>query len=226
MTPPQRMSAEAFDLLADLERNNRRDWFEARREEFASIVVDPFVGVLEDASCGLTDGAWPVSGGRRTVFRQLRDQRYAKAEPYATAVRALLTTSGTKPTREACVHVEVSASGGFVGAGLHRPTAASFAPVRRRMLDEPDRWRDVVEHLHAAEQKLVDDRLVRMPRGFEADADHDLADAVRLRSLEVMRRLTPDDWLDGTVVSVIVDVVRASMPLLRFVNEVDRTTAE
>ncbi|MEM9747736.1 MAG: DUF2461 domain-containing protein [Actinomycetota bacterium] len=226
MTPPRRMSAAAFDLLADLERNNRRDWFEARREEFAAIVVDPFVEVLEAASRELTEGVWPVSGGRRTVFRQLRDQRYAKAEPYATAVRALLTTTGTKPTHEACVHVEVSAAGGFVGAGLHRPSAASFAPVRRRILDEPDRWRDVVDRLHAAGQDLVDDRLVRMPRGFEADAGHEVADAVRLRSLEVMRRLTGDDWLDGSVVPMIVDVVRASMPLLRFVNEVDRSTTE
>ncbi|MEO1060471.1 MAG: TIGR02453 family protein [Actinomycetota bacterium] len=213
------ISPAGFEFLAQLEEHNERSWFEPRRDEFRRLLVDPLVDVLEAASQQLGEGPWPVSGGRRTIFRQLRDQRYAKAEPYATAVRALLTSTGSKPAREGCVHVEVAAGGGFVGVGFHRPPAAMLAPIRRRLLDEPDRWRAIVDGLRAAGLELADDRLVRMPRGFEPWVGHELAPDLRLRSIELSRRLDRGDWVECRVIGVIVDTVRASMPLLRFGNE-------
>ncbi|MEL6893144.1 MAG: DUF2461 family protein, partial [Actinomycetota bacterium] len=146
MSDPQpAVTSAAFGFLADLGANNDRGWFEPRAEEFRRLLVEPLADVLATASAQLATGPWPVSGGARTIFRQLRDQRYARAEPYSTAVRALLTRTGTTPTREGCVHVEINGDGGFVGVGFHRPPAAMLAPIRRRILDEPDRWTEAVD---------------------------------------------------------------------------------
>lgn len=214
-----RFEAAAFDFLDGLAASNERAWFEPRRDEFRTLLVDPLAAVLDAASERLADGPWPVAGGRRTIFRQLRDQRYAKAEPYATAVRALLTSTGTKPAREGCVHVEINADGGFVGVGFHRPPAAMLAPIRERMLAEPATWTAIVDDLHAAGLELTDDRLVRMPRGFELHGDDPLAADLRLRSLEYAVQLTRVEWTSGEVVTRIVDAVRPGMPLLRFGND-------
>jgi uncharacterized protein (TIGR02453 family) len=210
---------ESFRFLRELEHNNRRDWFEPRRAEFDALLVIPLAAVVVAASAELRTGPWPMSGSRATVFRQLRDQRYAKAQPYATAVRALLTSTGTKPAREGCVHVEVSSHGGFVGAGFHRPPSSIITPIRQRMAVEPDRWRNAVHALEVTGRALGDDRLVRMPRGFEALALHDLAADLRLRSIETSEQITVDDWLSGRAVERIVALVTAAMPILRFGND-------
>ncbi len=214
-----RIGPEGFEFLRALAADNSRAWFEPRAGEFRRVLIEPFGAALVTASTRLARGPWPLSGGPATVFRQLRDQRYAKAVPYATSVRGLLTSTGTKPAREGCVHVEVAPDGGFVGVGFHRPPAAMLAPIRQRMLDEPRAWRSIVDELAAAGHELTDDRLTRMPRGFESHADHSMAVDVRLRSLEFAVPLSPDDWESGRAIDLIVDVASAGMPLLRFGND-------
>ncbi|MEM9608650.1 MAG: DUF2461 domain-containing protein [Actinomycetota bacterium] len=213
------ISPAGFVFLQELAANNTRAWFDPRRTEFERLLVDPLVAILDAASARLTDGPWPVSGGRRTIFRQLRDQRWAKEVPYATSVRALLTSTGTKPAREGCVHVEIAPDGGFVGVGFHRPPATMLAPIRQRMVDEPERWRAIVDALDRSELDLADDRLERMPRGFTGLSEHALADDLRRRSLTVSVPLGIDTWTSDAALDVIVDTVTAGMPLLRFGND-------
>ena len=130
-----------------------------------------------------------------------------------------MTSTGTKPAREGCVHVEIAPEGGFVGVGFHRPPAAMLAPIRRAMLDDPTGGRTIVDDLGEAGLPLADDRLRRMPVGFTNRSGHVLEPDLRLRSLEVSRPLPSDVWCEGAAVDAIVEVVRAGMPLLRFGNE-------
>ncbi|MEM9515994.1 MAG: TIGR02453 family protein [Actinomycetota bacterium] len=213
-----RLNPLAFEFLVELEANNTREWFTPRADEFSSLLVDPLADTLRAASEQLSLGPWPVAGDRSTIFRQLRDQRYAKAVPYATSVRALLTSSGTKPTREGCVHVEINSAGGFVGVGFHRPPAAFMAPIREHIADSFDEWSAIRNALRHAGHELTDDRLTRMPRGFERLADHPAAADVRLRSIEYAVALSPEDWTNGRAVAAIVAAVRPGMALLRFGN--------
>ncbi|MEM8620720.1 MAG: TIGR02453 family protein [Actinomycetota bacterium] len=231
-TPGRRsLDPRAFDFLVDLGANNTRAWFAARADEFASLLVDPFADILADASAQLSAGPWPLAGNRSTIFRQLRDQRYAKAVPYATSVRALMTSSGTKPTREGCVHVEINADGGFVGVGFHRPPATFLAPIRQRMVDSPEAWSAIHRTLGADGHPLADDRLTRMPRGFERWRDDPVGADLRLRSIEYTVELDRNAWTSGRAADAIAMAVRPGMALLRFGNEAagithprDRTT--
>lgn len=208
----------AFRLLLDLEANNNHEWFRAHKVQFDTLVVEPFIGVLEEASRQLAATKWPVSGGRATLFRQLRDQRFAKDTPYATSIRALMTASGNKPTSEGCVHVELSAGGGFVGVGFHRPSASLLEPIRRGMLRNPAAWRAALEPVSSAGLALTDDRVQRMPKGFTDAADHPLADDIRLRSIEYVVPMSRSDWTDGSAASCIASAVRPGLALLRFGN--------
>lgn len=217
-SPGPRLSLDAFDLLGELRRNNTREWFRTNRPAFDEHLTQPFVEILEHVSSVLSGTAWPVKGGRATLFRQLRDQRYAKAQPYATSVRGLLTSSGRKPVAEGCVHVEVAADGGFVGVGFHRPPADVLRPIRQRMLDEPAQWRRVVQTVEDAGLRLAEDRLVRMPRGFAPVAEHEMAADLRLRSLEYVVPMAVSDWTAGDVVATITAAVRPGLELLRFGN--------
>lgn len=133
-------------------------------------------------------------------------------------MQGLLTSTGTTPTSEGCVHVELATGGGFVGVGFHRPSRAVLDPIRRRMLAESDRWVTIRETLAARRRSLSTDRLVRMPSGFGDHGDHPLADDLRLRSLTFVEPLSCADWTTGAVVDRIVAAALDGGPMLRFGN--------
>lgn len=208
----------ALALLSDLAEHNDRAWFAAHAEDHRRLLVEPFAAVLAAASERLADADWPVRGGRSTMARPMRDQRYARDAPYRTCVRGLLTRTGATPTVEGCVHVELTPRGGFVGVGFHRPPRPILDPIRQRVLAEPDRWCRIRDDLAACGRELSDDRLARMPSGFTEHGHHPLAADLRLRSITVVEVLTVEDWTSGSVVDRIVSAASDGGAMLRFGN--------
>ena len=211
-------SGDAFTLLDELSAHNDREWFTRHAAAYRRLLLEPFARLLAAASASLTSTAWPVAGGRRTMARPLRDQRYARDAPYRTCVRGLLTSTGRTPTREGCVHVELSSGGGFVGVGFHRPPRDVIDPVRRRMLTSPDAWDEVRRGLAASGRELPGDRLRRLPSGFAAYASHRHADDLRLRSIVFVDTLDVQTWISGSALHRIVAAATDGAELLRFGN--------
>lgn len=63
---------------------------------------------------------------------------------------------------------------------------------------------------------MTDERLKRMPRGFEDHASSDLAHDLRLKNLVVRSDLSIPAWLDGSIAGRVAAVALACMPLLAF----------
>ena len=55
-----------------------------------------------------------------------------------------------------------------------------------------------------------------MPRGYTQHADHELADALRLKRYVVSTPQPKEVWLNGDIVEHIVAMAEAIAPLLRF----------
>ena len=73
----------AFALLADLEANNNKAWFDANRVRVRDEVQVPFAAVLEAVTAALDDAPLPLIGGPHTMFRMHRDVRFsADKRPY------------------------------------------------------------------------------------------------------------------------------------------------
>jgi uncharacterized protein (TIGR02453 family) len=214
-----RFTDETFRLLAELEANNHPAWFTEHADALRRHAFDPFERMLVDVTTQLVDSEWPLRGGRRTMSRPLRDQRYARDRPYRTSVVGLLTRTGTRPTKEGCVHVELDRDGGFVGLGFHRSPRAVLDPIRRRIVAEPDAWSDLCGGLAARGRSFTDDRSTRMPVGFAAFAGHQHAADLRLRSIELVERFAVRQWTSGEAVGRVVALARDAAPLLRFGNE-------
>ena len=215
------LTSRAFALLTELEANNERDWYAARKDEFRAELLEPFERLLEAVTTKLARTALPLVGSKKTMYRMHRDVRFsANKLPYKLHVSGLLTADGTKKETDGIVYLHCDATGGFVAAGFYLPETAWLEPVRRRMLEEPKAWTKVLRGLDKAGLELDPEHALKsMPRGFADASEHEHAASLKLKSLIVTRRLTPKDWKDDAVVDATAAMAKDARALIEFARE-------
>jgi uncharacterized protein (DUF2461 family) len=101
--------------------------------------------------------------------------------------------------------------------GFYKRSAAQLLPLRERIVEEPKAWAKVLAALEKGGLALKRDQALKtMPRGFEAYADHEHAEDLKLTSLVVWEPLPKRAWLRGEVVDTVAATATAIGPLLRF----------
>ncbi len=211
-------TTRAFELLAELEANNNRDWFMAHRDAIRGEVQEPFARMLDSITHALASSDVPLQGGAHTMFRMHRDVRFsADKSPYKPSVSGILTPNGSKDEGGGLLYLQMDKDGGFVACGFYRPATASLNRLRDRIVDEPDTFRAVLDELGAASLALSsDDMLKAMPRGYTGEADAWYAEHLKRKSLTVQRAIAKGAWLSGEVVAQAAAIGRACAGLLAF----------
>lgn len=226
---------EAIQFLADLAQNNSREWFQPRKAEYEHLIREPL-----EALCTALDAEFRARGvplladPKRSPFRIYRDVRFSKDKsPYKTAAAASFAWLGDDPgPAEGRSHTEnVHASGGyfhlqpgevFVGGGVWHPDPAWLASFRRRVADDYDELRAIVEvpSFREAFGTVSDDgeSLKRVPPGFPPD--HPAADILRKKNVTFGHRLSDDEVLSPTLPSNLADAFAVATPLMRYLASV------
>ena len=215
-----KLGDRSFRLLADLARNNTKEWYHAHKGDIEGQLLAPFADILEAISVGLAGREIPFHGGRETMFRMNRDIRFsADKSPYKTNVSGLLTTSATKETCEGCVYLQLDAGGGFAAFGRYGLDAKSLGPIRDRIVAEPEQFGAILTQLRRGGFDLFrEDRLKTMPRGYAGQADYAFAEELRLTNLLVRQELPKGVWTSGDVIVRVADAAAACRWLMEFVS--------
>lgn len=213
-------TARSFELLDGLADNNNRDWYDEHRDDFDEYVRDPFATFLEDLTARLANSDIALIGSSATMFRQARDVRFSNDKsPYSESVSGLMTESGDKNEAGRIAYLELDAEGGCIGGGMHRPKAKDLAPVRHRIIGEPDAFQSVLDTLHRADCEFEHgDAVETMPRGFSDHSNHRYADIVRLKQLLAMRPIPKTAWIDDSAVDRAVEAVLALAAFYEFIE--------
>ncbi len=209
---------EGLQFLRDLKRHNDRDWFKPRKQTFEDEILWPLRCLVADFARQATSADLRLTGDpKRSIFRIYRDTRFSKnKQPYKTHVGAVLSRSGQRGDPGALyVHVEPGAS--FIAGGYWRPENDLLRRWRVRMAEQPAAFLETIDALGTAGY-AVDAResLKRMPRGFEAESESDLADWLRAKSLITRRDVSDDELNDPSFTDTVIGTARAMEPLLAF----------
>lgn len=170
-------SREAVSFLADLGRNNRRDWFHAHREEYETLLLEPardFVEAMGD-ELGPEFNADPRVGG--SIMRIARDTRFSRDKrPYKDHLD-LWFWHGDGPSRERPgLWFRLTPNGLVLGAGKHRFERELLARYRDAVVDA-DRGsalRQALTEVKRAGADVGGRHYKRVPAGF--DPEHERAD--------------------------------------------------
>ncbi|GAB5481871.1 MAG: DUF2461 domain-containing protein [Parasphingorhabdus sp.] len=171
---------ELFDFLRELEQNNDREWFKARKKRYEAEVVDPVTDFIVNMapriaaiSPHITVDPRPNGGSR---FRIYRDTRFSKDKsPYKTHVGCQFRHEAGKDAHAPGFYVHLGPGEVFFGGGVWGPKGEALRSIRQRIVDKPARWEEAVEGID-----LRGDQLVRAPKGF--DPDHPLINDLRRKS--------------------------------------------
>jgi uncharacterized protein (TIGR02453 family) len=208
----------AFSFLAGIAANNDRDWFRDHAADYEREVRVPFGALVSDLANELADRGLPLRASpKHGMFRIHRDVRFSHDKrPYKISVGAVSSRDGTRKS-PGVVYVHVQPGNCFLAAGFYNIEPPLVTAFREAIVENAEAWRAVVAELASCGLELSrEHRLVRLPRGYDASIDADLADAIRLKSFTSDRPLPDAAIATPGLVAAVADFAVEVMPLLEF----------
>jgi uncharacterized protein (TIGR02453 family) len=214
-------SQEAVKFLRGLKRNNKREWFEARRGTFESELKNPMLAVVERVTDAMTEFAPAhVRPAQKSVMRIYRDTRFsADKTPYKTHVSAWWTRAGLEKTSGGGYYFHFSPAEVVIAAGIYMPEREQLLAIRIQLLEQHAELRRLLNGKKLRKVMDLDiDRaaLTRPPKGFSAD--HPGIDLIKQQQWGMLARLPAEVALNEGLVNEIVTRFRLAAPIVDFLN--------
>ena len=211
---------EALKFLRGLERNNRREWFQPRKEIFDTKLKTPMMDLVEAINAELPGFAPEhINDPKKAVYRIYRDTRFSQDKtPYKEHIAASFRRRGTVGHSDAGYYLEVSHKEVGIGGGVYMPAPETLLAIRNRIAEGHQEFRRIVG-ARAVRQlfgELQGERLSRVPKGF--CSQHPAADLLRFKQLYLYIELPPDLATTRALYGEIVKRFRAMVPFLGFLT--------
>ena len=220
-TRTPRFSAATLTFLRALKRNNRREWFNAHRDDYESSVRQPLTAIVEQLAIDFRDFAPElVASPKVSMYRIYRDTRFSENKtPYKTHVAAVFPPRGLPKHEGAGVYFHVSPQEVWVGGGMYAPPTPQLQAVREHIAAHVKQLRAIVESPGFRKRvgTLDGERLQRVPRGFRRD--HEAAEYLKFRQFIAGCTFPAAFATSPRFYSTLLTVFREVLPLTRFLNK-------
>jgi uncharacterized protein (TIGR02453 family) len=207
-------------FLRSLRRNNRREWFEAHKQEFERELKQPMLALIETVNASM-EGFAPahLRPPQKCMMRIYRDIRFSSDKrPYKGHVSAWWSREGLEKTSGAGYYMHISPGEVLLAAGVYMPEREQLLAIRQYLLVH-----------HAEVRRLLMDRklrrtmesftcmpLTRPPKGFPKD--HPAIDLLLCRQWGVEATLEPKTALKKDFANEVIRRFRLAAPLVDALN--------
>jgi len=215
-----RFSAGTLKFLRALKRNNRREWFNAHRDDYEACVRGPMTAIVERLSEDFRAFAPElVASPRVSMYRIYRDTRFSENKtPYKTHIAAVFPTRGLLKHEGAGLYFHISPDEVWVGGGMYAPQPEQLFAVREHIAANSRQLRAILEspgfRRHVG--SLEGEKLKRVPRGFPSD--HPAAEYLKHRHFIAGAEFPGALAASPKFYSTLLTVFRQVIPLSRFLN--------
>ena len=220
MTAP-RFTANTVKFLRALKRNNRREWFNAHRDDYELHVRQPMTEMVERLAIEfLAFAPELLASPKASLYRIHRDTRFsANKQPYKTHAAAVFPTRGLPKHEGAGLYFHVGADEVWIGGGMYAPQTAQLVAIREHLAGNIRRLQSIVESPAFRRQvgALEGEKLQRVPRGYAKD--HEAAEYLKFRQFIAGREFPPSFAASPAFFRTLVRVFTEVAPLSRFLNE-------
>lgn len=172
-----------LDFYEDLEADNSKAFWNARKEEYETSVKAPMLA--------LTTELEPAFGAAK-IFRPYRDVRFAKDKtPYKNHQGAYVSVAPSTGW-----YVQIGAAGLYVAGGFYGGSSEQVAQLRSTIDHEvrgPE-LEKILAKLVRAGYTIGGEQLKTKPKGY--DADHPRIGLLRHKALICHREFGAPPWLD------------------------------
>ncbi|HEX3941360.1 MAG TPA: DUF2461 domain-containing protein [Acidobacteriaceae bacterium] len=213
-------SADAVAFLRSLERNNRREWFQPRKEEYEQELKAPMLALIEEINRAMTEfSPGHVQPPPKVLMRIYRDTRFSSDKgPYKTHVAAWWSHAGLLRTSGAGYYLHLSAKEAIVAAGVYMPDRDQLLAIRTFLLEHHAKLRRCLENkkLRRAMESFSGEPLSRPPKGFPKV--HPAMDLLLCRQWGVSGTLAAQAALRPNFAKTVIQNFRLAAPLVEVLN--------
>lgn len=215
-----RFSDATLRFLRSLKRNNRREWFNAHRDEYELHVRQPLTAIIERLAIDFRSFAPElVASPKLSMYRIYRDVRFSPNKaPYKTHVAASFPTRGLPRHEGAGLYFHISPDEVWIGGGMYAPPPPKLQAVREHIASNVRQLRAIVESPGFRRRigGLQGEKLTRVPRGFPKE--HEAADYLKYRSFIAGAEYPAAIARSPKFYATLLSVFREVLPLSRFLN--------
>lgn len=216
-----RFDPKALTFLRALKRNNDREWFRARKEEYERLLRAPTIAMIERLAVDFRAFAPDLSATPKTsLYRIYRDTRFSDDKtPLKTHVSAVFPHKTLGKGAGAGLYFEVAPTWVWVGGGMYAPETSIVQAEREHIAANHARLRKILRapSFTRVAGKLEGQQLQRVPRGF--DKDHPAADLLKYRPFLAGAEFPASLATSPRFYSTVLNVFRQISPLIAFLNE-------
>ncbi len=166
-------SPDAVAFLRALKRNNRREWFQPRKEKYEALIRTP---MLELVSCLNEQFAQfapeYITPPQKALYRIYRDTRFSKDKtPYKTHVSAIFPRSNAVKREGSVFYFHFTEKDILVFGGVWAPERDELLAYRTLLQDHHEELQQILadKKLKRTLGGLQGEQLTRMPKGFPVD---------------------------------------------------------
>src|SRR5690348_13697257 len=201
----------ALRFFRGLAANNKKEWFEAHREEYENEIREPMRELIGEMDARFAKFAPEIGGDpKRSMFRINRDIRFSKDKsPYKTNAgcwfhhRSATRKVGSEANEgSAGYYFHLQPGKSFLGAGVWMPPRPQLNKLRDTINEKPKPFLEMTRAIPKRFDGLRDENsLKRMPRGYAED--HPAAEYLRFQSFTTGRALTDADVTSGKLPALL-----------------------
>lgn len=203
------MKNSIISFLEALSQNNHKEWFDANRPQYLqarSELIEITTALIADIAH--FDPTIGIQDAHKCIFRQNRDVRFsANKAPYKTTMSAFIAPGG-KSSGNPGYYIHFEPGQSFIGGGVYAPPAPQLQAIRSEIFYHTHEFRSILGNPDFKKTfgEMMDERLIRVPKGFPADAE--AADLLRYKHYVVSRDFDPNLSEIGEIVSLASSVFR------------------
>lgn len=166
-------SPDAVKFLRALKRNNRRDWFQPRKEKYESVIKAPmleFVACLNEEFARFAPAY--VTPPEKAVYRIYRDTRFSPDKtPYKTHIAAIFPRNSAVKREGAVFYLHFTEKELLGFGGVWGPDRDELMAYRTLLRDNHEEFEAILkdQSLRKLVGGLQGEQLSRMPKGFPVD---------------------------------------------------------
>jgi len=214
-------SPAALDFLRKLKRNNRRSWFQPRKEIFESEVRRPMIELVTAVNVELMRFAPRyVTPPNKAIMRIYRDTRFsANKAPYKTHVSAIFPRAGADRMSGGCFYFHFTAEELLIFGGVWNPPSDELRLLRSFL---GENHQDLKRMLRSTKLRklfgeMQGEKLTRLPSGFACN--HPAAALIRGKQWYLECTLPARILTKPQVLAEITERFRAATPFVEFMNQ-------
>jgi uncharacterized protein (TIGR02453 family) len=212
---------EALKFLKALKKNNTREWFQPRKEDYERLWRTPMIDLVTALQAEVAKIAPELAGQdpAKAVMRIYRDTRFSKDKtPYKTWVAASLGRGGGMAKGGGGLYFHVGEEGAVIAGGIYAPSPEELRAVREYLSEHYEQFRKMIgaAKFKSLMGELQGETLTRVPKGF--DCAHPAEDLLRKKQFYFHITLGADLVTTSALYSEMAKRLKSVVPVVEFMN--------